>query len=307
MCRHVIVIVTYNRAEKLKECLHHIEEQSCPYDMIVVVNNASTDETGAVLYGKQTDSRYHIFTEEKNTGGAGGFERGMKEAYLLGAEWITVIDDDAMLEKNFLQSIDHMIALDPNPHLCYAGVPKTNGLRIGHRRRVAGKIIKKEVPVPAEEYEKAVFSCQIGSFCGLVLHRSIIENYGLPDPSFFLWYDDTEYCLRFSGKYPILNVNSAVIDHQAEGYRESGISWKEYYNIRNRICMARRHYGFITALFITLKKVIRCMRDGLFLCVRGRIRESKALFKMYCTGIVDGWGGHMGLHEKYRPGYKTVP
>ena len=307
MCRYAIVVVTYNRAEKLKECLRHIEDQTCPYDRIVVVDNASTDETGAVLCGKQPDSRYHIFTEEKNTGGAGGFERGIKEAYLLGAEWITVIDDDAMLAKDFLKNIDYMIGHDSDPHLCYAGVPKTNGLRIGHRRRVTGTIIKKEVPVPAAEYEKMAFSCQIGSFCGLVLHRSIIENYGLPDRSFFLWYDDTEYCLRFSGKFPILNVNSAVIDHQAEGYRESGISWKEYYNIRNRICMARRHYGFVTALFITIKKVIRCLRDVLFLCFHGRIGESKALVQMYCAGIGDGWGDHMGLHEKYRPGYKAVP
>ncbi len=304
MSRHIIVVVTYNRVEKLKECLHHIESQSRPYDLIVIVNNASTDDTGVLLYDKRNDKRYHIITENVNTGGAGGFERGIKEACLLDAEWITVIDDDAMLEKDFLQVIDGMIESDPHPHLCYAGVPKTGGLRIGHRRRVVGRIIKKEVAVPAEEYDNDTFICQIGSFCGLVLHRSIIEQFGLPDSSFFLWFDDTEYCLRFSGKYPILNVNHAIIDHQAEGYEGSGVGWKEYYNIRNRICMARRHYGYVTTLFITGKKMVKCLRDSLNLFFRGKVGESKALVHIYSAGISDGWSDHMGIHEKYRPGYK---
>ncbi len=304
MCRHAIVVVTYNRLEKLRLCLQCIEKQTLKYDTLIVVDNASTDGTAAFLEEKKKHSGCLILTEKTNLGGAGGFAEGLKEAFEIGAEWITIIDDDAMLGENFLGTIERAIESDEGKYLSYAGVPETRGLRIGHRRRVTGRIIKKEKPVPAGEYEEDSFICQIGSFCGLVIHRRIIEEHGLPDASFFLWYDDTEYCLRFSEKYPIKNVNGARIDHQAENYRSDVISWKEYYNIRNRIVMSRRHYGFLTSLYLTLRKIGKCGRDSASLCFHGRRKEALKLIGIYRNGINDGWSDRMGLHGIYRPGFK---
>lgn len=75
-------------------------------DYVVVVNNASTDNTLNYLNEwenkKSTYSKY-VITTKKNLGGSGGFYTGLKFAQNLKSKWIWVSDDDAFPEKNALE------------------------------------------------------------------------------------------------------------------------------------------------------------------------------------------------------------
>ena len=304
MEKHAIVIVTYNRAALLQECLEAAESQSQPYDWIVVVDNASTDGTEQFLNQKRSDSRYVIHREKENIGGSGGFARGVKAAYDTGADWVTIIDDDAILTENFLEEMKKAAEEDRGEYLCYAGVPLTDGIRPGHRRRVVGKWIKKERPVPVSEYEQERFFCDIASFCGLMVHREVIRKIGFPEERFFIWYDDTEYCLRIAKETKIVNINRAVIQHKVPEAQpsKSFVGWKDYYGIRNRIFMAGKHYGKLTALYITAKKILRCLLECTKSAVRGNFGEVSKEFWLYCRGIRDGFAGNLGIHDIYYPG-----
>jgi GT2 family glycosyltransferase len=71
------VIVTCNRLSLLKECISAVLSQTFSVYKIIVVNNASTD--GTADYLKSLDKqKLELITCAKNTGGAGGFNRGMK-------------------------------------------------------------------------------------------------------------------------------------------------------------------------------------------------------------------------------------
>ncbi len=306
MDKHIIVIVTFNRLALLKECVEACLAQTLPCSGILIVDNASTDGTWAYLEEQKKNPVIHPVRMKENLGGAGGFAEALRLADAEECDWITVIDDDAILRPDFLERIQHRIREDRGSCLCYAGVPLTEGIRPGHRRRVQGKLVKKEVPVPLEEYQQEVFSCDIASFCGLVMHRSLIGRIGLPRADFFIWYDDTEYCLRIRKETEIRTVTAAVIDHKAPmGGGEPGeVSWKEYYGIRNRIFMARQHYGFFTAFLIAGKKYI----GGLGLCKKnrrnGRADANKRIRGLYGDGIRDGFAGRLGKNERYAPGAK---
>lgn len=304
MEKYAIVIVTYNRASLLKECLEAVEAQGQPYDWIVVVDNASTDGTGQLLEKKRQEPCYVIIREKENIGGSGGFAHGVKAAYDTGADWITIIDDDAMLTGSFLEEMKNAVEKDAGEYFCYAGVPLTDGIRPGHRRRVVGKLIKKERPIPVSEYWQERFLCDIASFCGLMVHRAVISEIGFPEERFFIWYDDTEYCLRISKKTKIVNINSAVIHHKVPASQpsQSFVGWKDYYGIRNRIYMARKHYGMLTALYIAAKKILRCLLECGKSAVRGNFREVSKELALYYRGIRDGFAGKLGIHSTYYPG-----
>lgn len=298
-----IVIVTYNRAALLQECLMAVETQTAGYDLIVVVDNASTDDTRRVLEEKKDDPRYRIIHEDENRGGAGGFALGLQEAYEDGADWITLIDDDSILRPDFLEQILRGIEKYRERYSCFAGVPLTNGIRPGHRRIVKGRLIKKEYPVELSEYDKELFLCDIASFCGLVIHRSVVEKAGYPMKELFIWFDDTEYCLRISRFSKIANVNGAVIDHKASlgTGRDGEVSWKDYYGIRNRIYMAGKHYGFPTELWIVFRKILRCALECVKLLFRGNIQEARKVYCLYRDGIYDGIRGRLGKNPGYLP------
>lgn len=305
MDRHVLLIVTYNRVSLLRECMEAAKAQTLPYDRILVIDNASTDGTEEYLRTFMQNPDVMVIREKENLGGAGGFAHGLEAAHALAPDWITIIDDDAILRKDFLEQISYAVSKYGNQYSCFAGVPLTQGIRPGHRRRVQGKLIRKERAVPAEEYTKESFLCDIGSFCGLVIADKLIEETGIPQKEYFIWYDDTEYCLRIRKYTKILNWNKAVIDHKAP--MEQGGSytagWKEYYGIRNRIDMSRKHYGKLTTAHIIMKKRIKSILMQAWLIGKGHAAAAAEVRRLYHAAIADGKKGRLGLHERYRPGY----
>ena len=73
------VVVTYNRKQLLLECieaLQKLEETKCD---ILIVNNASTDDTEETVKAMASDTLLYVNTGA-NLGGAGGFNYGIKYA-----------------------------------------------------------------------------------------------------------------------------------------------------------------------------------------------------------------------------------
>ena len=100
------VIVTYNRVELLRKSVAHLLAQSRKPDSILIVDNASSDETEAFcceLMKERKEIEYLRLLE--NTGGAGGFYTGIKVAIKRGADYIWGMDDDAFAQREALEKI----------------------------------------------------------------------------------------------------------------------------------------------------------------------------------------------------------
>jgi GT2 family glycosyltransferase len=92
-----ITIVTYNRSALLSRLLTSIVAMDPKPGHVVVVDNASTDDTADVVESFREQLRPVTLIYRRmdiNTGGSGGFSEGMRVAYELGSEWIWLMDDD---------------------------------------------------------------------------------------------------------------------------------------------------------------------------------------------------------------------
>ena len=145
-------------------------------ELRIIINNNSTDGTKEYL-DSLNKSNIHVFHEESNIGGAGGFHDGVKYSIeWTDCKWILLIDDDAMLRPNYLFEIEK--AFDTK-YLAYAGsVYVNNSIDIRHRSRFEGG------GVACEEYKKSSFECDVATFCGLLLSRSIVKQIGYPNKDF---------------------------------------------------------------------------------------------------------------------------
>ena len=99
------VVVTYNRKHLLIKNLFALINQIQTLTSIIIVNNASTDGTIQELQNSGLlESPYiQLVSLAQNTGGAGGFSVGMQLAFEQGADYVWMMDDDAM---------PHITALD---------------------------------------------------------------------------------------------------------------------------------------------------------------------------------------------------
>lgn len=242
--KYAIVIVTYNRKILLQECIEKAAGQTVKPAGIIIVNNASADGTEEYLE-KLDDGTgfFEMINLPQNIGGAGGFAKGIECAVKKDVECVLVMDDDAMIEKDYMERILRA-RQERSGYMAFAGVVKVNdNIDTFHRRSVskAGLLFKN---CQEEEYLSSNFECEIASFCGMVLDTGLIKKIGLPHSGYFIWHDDAEYSLRVRKYSKFLVVTDAVLHHKTKLKSWSGkrrYDWKDYYDIRNRILMVREH------------------------------------------------------------------
>lgn len=298
-----IVIVTYNRLALLKECLDCVFSQTLPFSKVIVVDNHSTDGTGAYLRGLDRPELIILFQEE-NLGGAGGFARGFAEALGHGLDWVAAIDDDAMLENHYMERLMDY-ARDHREAAVLSGTVMAHGkISVIHRRRVASRLLFLERNVGEQEYWGDAFCCDCATFCGMTVRGDALKKAGLPNAEYFLWYDDTEYSLRFAEYGGVVNVNRAVLEHKVkEDVAAGGLlertTWRHYYGYRNRYDTARRHFGTLSAWMIALEYYILMALSCLMWLSPGRRANAGFNIRMIHDALKSAQNRKFGRNEKY--------
>lgn len=242
-----IVVVTYNRSHLLQALLASIGRMDPKPGHVVVVDNASSDDTGEVIEA----ARASIGTElvyrrlEENTGGSGGFSEGMKIAYELGSEWIWLMDDDVEVLPDGLA---RMGVWTPRFRSIQGRRYDYDGSEFYWQYRVS---VSLGIPIPfapagfdASGYREMNSGC----FEGMFIHRDVVAQIGLPDPRFFIYWDDQTYGWLASRVTRSAIVNEFVLRRTREikqwdmGIRHFNASsdMYRYYILRNRGIM--KHY-----------------------------------------------------------------
>ena len=262
------VVVTFNRVEHVKKSIEQMLNLDYPPHEIVVVNNASTDNTQAVLSELCLHNpNIAVTTTIKNIGGAGGFAVGMKVAYDRGADFVWIMDDDAYAEPSSLKRLyesysileQHGIKAGficskvnwTDGNICEMNQP---GVSWDWMRR--GNIIDSLVKVD---------SC---SFVSCLIPREVIDEVGLPMHEFFIWFDDMEYTKRISRVRECFFDTKSIVVHAPVENRgvyfalvRKDTLWKYSYGARNE-SWYRLHRDGIGHWLVFIASKLRDMSVG---------------------------------------------
>lgn len=299
-----VVIVTYNRKVMLEKTLNQFSRQTKKPAYIIVVNNASTDETEQFLKSwevKPEDYRKIVLNLKENLGGSGGFYEGLNYGINFEAEWIWVSDDDAIPEINALEVAynyldSHKESLNQISAIC-GQVINYGKVDINHRKNYITKGIRiLEIPIPEEEYKREEFELNAFSYVGTIISREKMKQVGLTLKEYFIWWDDTEHSLRLSKVGKILCIPAIQIHHDVGG-GEFKVNWKTYYGFRNMTDMYRRHMPLPCFLYFSLKVIMKTTIFSIF----NRNSMEKLLLK---KGFWDALSGKFGVDSVYKPGWK---
>ncbi|MFD6054782.1 glycosyltransferase [Agromyces sp. NPDC060279] len=236
--RVVAVVVAYNRRDLLVEVLEALSAQETPLAKVVVVDNASTDDSAAVAlaHGELVD----LVRLERNTGGAGGFAAGMAVALDEHApDWLWLMDDDTVPTPSALREL--LGAVDGSEYVVAGSrvvwtdgtdhpmnTPRQNPFAGGAERRAA-----------AEHGGLAIRST---SFVSMLVRADVVRAIGLPIADYFIWNDDFEYSTRALRGRRGLHVPASVVVHKTKvlGASDADPGPRFYYEVRNKLWMLRR-------------------------------------------------------------------
>ncbi len=273
------VVVTYNRRELLRDCLRAVQAQTRPVDQLVVVDNASTDGTAAMLREEFSDVR--VITLAENRGASGGFHAGMAAA--MDAEWAWVLDDDTIARPDTLERL--LAALDrvppgPPPVMLGSRVDWSDGrphpmnVPIVERRVVAAR---------GEGVDAGRRPMRATTWVSLLISVDALRRYGLPEPHYFFQSDDIEHTARSLRHERGYLVADSVVEHRTgEPHSAQNDATKLYYANRNSLHMmrtaawapsekpfiaygiARTSLGYVRAQrsWASVATVLRAVRDG---------------------------------------------
>ena len=301
-----VVLVTFNRLDKLKIALKRYSSQIRKPDYMVIVNNASTDCTKDYLEKWKSineDIEKHIITTDYNLGGSGGFCIGIKHALNLECDFIFLADDDAFAEASMLSELEKYYRTLYNSYnisaLCTKninhGTIDTMHRRIVHRDLL--NVFSKWIP--EDEYKKDYFRVDELSFVGALIKKDVIQEIGSPRSDYFIYYDDSEYSARIREKGEIFCIPSSVMYHDSEK-PDGTFSWKTYYVVRNSIDCIKQHnpkryyYWAITKHYIKEVSVISNIKH--------RTHNERIMCK---KAIEDSIHNRFGKDKIYRTGYKV--
>jgi glycosyltransferase involved in cell wall biosynthesis len=236
-----IAIVTYNRSGLLTRLLESIGRMDPKPGHVVIVDNASSDDTPAVV----ESLRHQLGTElvyrrlDTNTGGSGGFSEGMRVAYELGSQWMWLMDDDVEVIPDGLA---RMGAWAPRFKSIQGRRYDYDGSEFYWQYRVAEAMAIPIPFAPAGFDDSGYKEMNSGCFEGMFIHRDIVQQIGLPDPRFFIYWDDQVYGWLASRRTTSVIVNEFVLRRTREikqwdmGIRHMNASSDayRYYIMRNR-------------------------------------------------------------------------
>ena len=293
----IAVVVTYNRKELLKRNIACLRLNT-PVSSIVVVNNGSTDGTGAWLDEQEDLTVIH----QENVGGSGGFYRGIQYAYQAGADWIWCMDDDVFPRPDCME---HLL---PYTHEPWVGI-------LAPRRLMEGQIFTNDfqkvnlsnpfASMYQQKLKKQVVNGPVDicgtAFEGLCISRKAVAEIGLPNKELFIFCDDTDYCLRaVLAGFRILYIPSALMDKEKffsnDSWEERSRKkkWKRFYQVRNSTYL-NHHYGrnWWVKYLRGFNGVLGYLLVALFTCPFKNVytlNDVAKVWQAYCDGIHEKLG-----------------
>jgi len=241
----VVVLVTYNKLELLKECLTSILDQTVTVFKILIVNNNSSDGTTEYLENVKSDLIIpkHLKT---NIGGAGGFNIGIKEAIKYDADFLWVMDDDTIADKDALENLIIKNEL----------LNGDFGFLASDVRWIDSSPCIMNVPTLTKDWNvsinKGIVKLESSSFVSMFINSMAVKQIGLPIKEFFIWGDDLEYSARISNEYDSYLVPESHVLHKMNNNTAVDLINE---NEKDRI--ERHFFDFRNRYFIEKKKGIK--------------------------------------------------
>lgn len=240
----ITVVLNTNRREDTLACLASLATSRYPNHRTIVLDNASTDGSVPAIRAAHPDVR--IVCLPANLGYAGNNNVGIAEACAEGADWVFVLNEDAVLHEGCLAELVRAGSSDSRigvvgPLVYHYDEPE--------RIQSAGGVLGPQWEsrhLAQNEVDRGQFTeprdVDWVSGCGIMVRASAIEQIGALDERFFYYWEETEWCLRARlAGWRVVHAPSARLWHKGvqRDYRPGPDI--TYYNTRNRLLMMSTH------------------------------------------------------------------
>lgn len=293
-----IVSVNFNGEKDSLELLEDLRELKAPgFEVrIIFVDNASSDnfvETASRKYPE-----IDVLQNGVNKGFSGGYNRGMQHALLWGADYVLIINNDALTpDKKLLTSLLSSFEKNPKAAIVAPKIYFAPGFEF-HKDRYAeadkGKVVWfgggkfdwdniMSVHRGIDEVDEGAYSGEMemdfATGCCFLISREALEKVGMFDEKYFAYFEDGDLSKRIidAGLKIIYNGDTSIY-HKVSQSTGAGSVLTDYYLTRNRLI-----FGF---KYASRRTKFALWREAMRHAIYGRLAQRDA--------VEDYFGGKFG-------------
>jgi GT2 family glycosyltransferase len=274
------VLINWNGWRDTLPCLQSLAVQDYRALRVIVVDNASTDDSVSRIGAAFPD--VELIEAGGNLGFAGGCNVGIRRAMAMGAVWIWLLNNDTVAPADTLSKL----------------VAGAKGQRVG----IVGTVLRfLHNPAQVQAWGGGKISPWIGyvrhftapeafgedtflTFASVLIRRELLLDIGLLDESYFMYFDDSDFCFRTrrAGWTLAIAADTAVL------HKEGGSVASRKNPLMERIITTSG------LRFLRLHSSVPPVSMALFVLskwVKRGLRRDIAGMKAVALGIGDWWCG----------------
>jgi GT2 family glycosyltransferase len=278
-----VVILHWGAPAMTVRCLRSLRDAVWPgRGTVLVVDNTTSLDEAVAAQAAPLDVR--ILRPPRNLGFAEGCTLGMSAAVAQGADFLLLLNNDAVAEPEFLGPLltaagEHADAGLVSPQIVHLNRPRdawyqggkfsvwTGIPTQGHRRRV----LARDHPPREVDYATG---------CAMLIRPAVIQRVGPFDRAFFAYCEDLDLSIRARrAGFRVLFVPASLVYHDV-GDEPQRAALRIYYSTRNLMEVMRKHAPWYTWLSCGANFLARWVGFFVVLAlVRGQPRYLTALVR----------------------------
>lgn len=235
-----VVLVNYNGQRFIRQCLESLRAQTYDNHFVVFVDNASTDFSLKVLDKYRQNEE--VIRLSQNMGFAEGNNVGVKRALELGADYVMLLNTDTNVDTRLIEILlsetDETTVIAPK---MFSDSAHRNVWFAGGNIDYKTGMVEHFHEASEEERKRREVSFLTG--CCLLMHRSVWEKVGGLSTEFFLYCEDTDFCVRCKKNgIRLLYTPHTWLWHKVGGSGGGEMSPRMiYYITRNTLLLVKKH------------------------------------------------------------------
>jgi len=236
----LIIVLNWNGYSDTTECVKSLQEITYPEYEILLVDNGSTDGSEKIL--REKFPKLSLIQTGENLGYAQGNNIGIQYALDKGAEYIVLINNDTIVDPEFVTELVQVAVKDPligilsskiyfykNPNvLWFAGA--TFNLKTGWSKH---KGYNERDTGQHDEIKEIDRACG----CAMMVSKKVCKAVGLMNPDYFCYGEEVDWSIRAKkAGFKVAFVPKSKVWHKVSGSTGGAKSGNYiYYALRNTL------------------------------------------------------------------------
>ncbi len=327
-----IIILNWNGAKDTIDCLKSLENLDYPDFEILVVDNGSTDTSVSEIKNQKSKikNNFILIENKKNLGFSGGNNVGIKYALEKKADYILLLNNDTVVAPQFLEELAKVGEQDKKigilgPKIYFYDDPKRIWFAGGSFDWFRGSA---HIGFGEIDFQKYQSEKEVGFItgCAMLVKKEVFAALGEPRPTgraalgraslneaerekigflderFFLYYEDTDFCLKakkagfkcfFAPKAKIWHkIPVESLKTKLSGAVEKiGVPSVHYYHHRNALLLIQNNAPFAIKIIKHFWVVWKLLKQGIKILF---FPQKRAASLAIARGFFDYYRGHFG-------------